>query len=226
MNRVSLAVKSSVLLLLTASVGVAGPRAGIATTAWELDFEFYDPQRISLRLPGDTHETTYWYVVYRVTNRSGQDVKFLPTFRMVTDDLQEVVAGDGVDPLAYDAIADRHRVEFPFFAPPAKVTGMLLQGEVNARTSAAAFKTFDTTSAGFKLLIAGLSGEMKRVTNAAFDSDTPESDGKPRVFLFRRTLQVFYDLPGDVQTRTIGTPVRRSREWIMDPMTPAIAASK
>lgn len=208
----------AVLFALGAGLGpaaTAAPKADIATTAWQLDLEFYDPQRITLRLPGDDHETTFWYVLYQATNRTGKDVGFYPSFRIVTDSLQVLEGGANVSPTVYDAIKARHYREFPFFAPPAKVTGLLLQGEENARASAAVFKTFDDSGSGFTLYISGLSGESERVRNPAFDVQRGESEDNPRAFFLRRTLAVVYDLPGDPQTRASATPVRRSREWVM-----------
>lgn len=193
----------------------AAPKADIATTVWQLDLEFYDPQRITLRLPGNERETTYWYVLYEVTNRTGKDVAFYPSFRIVTDTLQVVEGGTNVHPKVYDAIKARHLREFPFFAPPPKVTGLLLQGEENSRSSAAVFRTFDENAASFTLYVSGLSGESERVRNPAFDVKRGESDDNSRAFYLRRTLAVIYDLPGDRRTRAWATPMRRSREWVM-----------
>jgi len=203
------------MLAAGAAPGEAAPQADIATTAWQLDLRFKDPQRITLRLPGDDYDTTFWYVMYEVTNRTGKDVDFFPSFRIVTDTLQVVEGGANIHPLVYDAIKARHFREFPFFAPPVKVTGPLLQGEENARASAAVFRTFDENAASFTLFISGLSGETERVRNPAFDVKRGESEENPRAFFMRRTLSVVYDLPGDPQTRSSATPVRRSREWVM-----------
>lgn len=193
----------------------AAPKADIATTAWQLDLEFYDPQRITLRLPGDEHATTFWYVLYQVTNRTGKDVAFYPSFRIVTDTLQVVEGGTDISPTVYDAVKARHYREFPFFAPPPKVTGLLLQGEENSRSSAAVFRTFDDAASSFTLYVGGLSGENTRERNPAFDVKRAESEDNPRAFYLRRTLAVVYDLPGDGQTRAAATPIRRSREWVM-----------
>ena len=207
-----------VLFGIWAGVGpacAAAPKADIATTAWQLDLEFFDPQRITLVLPGDKHETTFWYVLYQVTNRTGKDVEFYPSFRIVTDTLQVVEGGTDVSPTAYDAIKARHLRQFPFFATPAKVTGLLLQGVENARSSAAVFRTFDDAASSFTLYISGLSGESERVRNPAFDVKRGESEDNPRAFFMRRTLAVVYDLPGDPQAKAIAIPIRRSREWVM-----------
>jgi len=201
--------------LATTATAVGGPRAGLVPKTWELDFEFYDPQRIEVTLPGDSIPTTFWYVVYRVTNRTGRDVVFTPSFRIVTDRLEEVVGGDGVTPGVYAAIKARHKKEFPFFANPSDVTGKLMQGTANARTSAAVFRTFDTRAAGFRLFVSGLSGDIERVANPVYKPDEPESDTNPRFFLLRRTLELDYDLPGDPDTRKFAKPIRRNRQWVL-----------
>jgi len=191
----------------------AAPQAGLISPSWELNIQFYDPQRITVQTNSGTE--TYWYVVYRVTNRTGKDVRFFPFFRIVTNTLQVVDAGDGVHPSAYDLIAARHRQEFPFFAPPVKVTGLILQGAANARESAAVFKTFDPDASSFKVYMGGLAGEKLRVNNTAFDPSKDESEDNPRSFLVQRTLEVSYDLPGDRETRAVARPVRRDRQWVM-----------
>ncbi len=203
------------LLALSGVPSPAAPQAGVAPKSWQLDFEFYDPQRITLRLPGDDMESTFWYVLYRVTNRTGQEVEFYPSMRVVTNTLEVVEAGDGINPRVYAAIAARHRDEFPFFVPPFKITGLLRQGEENAQVSAAVFHTFDAEASSFRLYVSGLSGEIERVINPVFDQNRGESEDNPRFFLLRRTLEIIYDLPGDPQTRAGAKPVRRSRQWVM-----------
>lgn len=192
---------------------LGAPQAGLISPSWELDVEFMDPQRITVSTP--TGNQTYWYVLYRAINRTGKDVRFFPSFRIVTNTLKVVDAGDGVHPAVYDAIASRHRVDFQNFAPPVKVTGLLLQGAANARESAAVFKQFDPEASSFKVYMGGFAGEKVRVNNTAFDSAREESEDNPRSFLVQRTLEITYDLPGDPTTRAYARPIRRDRQWVM-----------
>jgi hypothetical protein len=207
--------------LIGGSVWVAGagvfaaPQAGLVSSSWQLDFEFHDPQRITLHLPGEKEETTYWYMVYQVTNNTGRDVQFYPSFELVTDTLAAVEGGAEISPRVYDAVAARHRIEYPFITVPTKITGLLLQGEANARASIAVFRTFDPDADGFTIFLSGLSGEIERVSNPSFDPPRGESDANPRFFLLRRTLAIRYDLPGEAGTRPLATPIRRNREWVM-----------
>lgn len=195
--------------------GVTAAQSGSFATAWRLDVKFHDPQRMTLRFPGDQHSSTFWYMLYEVTNNTRQEVGFYPSFRLVTDTLQVVEAGADIPPSVYDVIAARHSGEFPFLAPPAKVTGRLLQGEENARTSVAVFRPFDEEAKSFTVYAGGLSGEVQRVPNPAFDAKKKVSETNPRSFLLRRTLAIVYDLPGAPEKRWLAKPVRRTREWVM-----------
>ncbi len=215
MNRVILSTAVVVPYVLFASTAVAAPEPALAAQTWAVDITFHDPQRIALRLPGDTHETTLWYMLFTVTNNTGKDVDFYPSFRIVTDTLRVVTGGDDISPSAYDTIFARHRKEYPFMATPAKITGPLLQGEQNARTSAVVFRMFDTKASAFTLFAGGLSGDVKRVANPSFDAGKPESSDNLRFFILRRTLAIEYKLPGDETTRIMATPVRKSRHWVM-----------
>lgn len=201
------------LLSLAATPLWSAPQADLISTAWQLDFNFHDPQRITLQIPGDSAPTTYWYVLFQVVNNTGQDLEFFPSFDLVTDTLQVIKGGDGIPAQVYDAIAARHRSEYPFFSPPAKITGPLLQGEANSRASAAVFRMFDPMAASFTIYVAGLSGEVVRVSPPV-KSDS-NKDANDSTFVLRRTLAIAFDLPGDIATRPYATPARRSRTWVM-----------
>ena len=67
-------------------------------------------------------------MLYRVTNQTGADVQFFPSFRLVTDTLTVVDGGDGIGTHVYEAIARRHRRDFAFFAMPTKSEWIALAG--------------------------------------------------------------------------------------------------
>jgi hypothetical protein len=203
------------VVCLLGSLALAGPEPDPASPHWQLDFRFHDPQRIAVQMPGEAEPTTFWYLLFTVTNDTGEDVQFYPSFRLVTDTLESVEGGAEVIPAVYDAIAARHKKDDPFFAPPAKTTGPLLQGADNARTSAAVFRPFDPKANAMTVFVSGLSGEVARVTNPSFDSSAPESEANERFFILRKTLAISYDLPGDEETRAHAKPMRRDREWVM-----------
>jgi hypothetical protein len=217
-----LAIALSVLVCgLAGHRGTAAPapdevrRSATGGPSWQLDFSFHDPQRISIQHPGDERPTVYWYALFTVVNNTGRDVEFYPSFNLVTDTLEVVEGGADINPRVYDAIAARHEREYPFFAPPSKITGLLLRGADNARTSAAVFRMFDPSSNNFTVYIAGLSGQISRVPNPEFDDQREESESNQRFFILRKSLAITYGLPGDVSTRFRAVPVRQKREWVI-----------
>ena len=207
-------VIATVTVLLVGLV-TAAPKPSPATRSWQLGFEFHDPGRISLVLPGDDRPTTYWYLLYSVTNQTGREVEFYPAFDLVTDTLEVVEGGNGVHPAVYKAIQKQYAKLYPFFVPPREATGLLRQGVDNKLTSAIALVDFDPQASRFAMYVAGLSGETARVPNPAFDPGRPESDKNMRFFVLRKTLAVTYELPGDPQSRNLATPRRAKREWVM-----------
>jgi hypothetical protein len=191
------------------------PRPEPDGESWRLDIDYHDPQRISVRLPGEKSERTYWYVLYTVTNNTDREVPFYPTFDIVTDKLEVIEGGDNINPVVYDAIKARHKKAYPFFVYPSEMLGPLLLGKDHARTSAIAFVPPDPDVNRFTLHIAGLSGEIEKVFNRAFDPSGEESADNPRNFLLRETLAVTYVIPGDAITQPRATPTRVEEEWVM-----------
>lgn len=200
---------------LTGSAALAAPQPSLVPKSWELEIDFYDPARIEVTLPGESKPAVFWYVLYTVTNRTGRDVSFYPQFELVTDTLDVVRGGDGVSLRVYDAIRERHGKLHPFMVEPLEVSGRLLQGKENSRTSAAIFRDFNRDASRFTLFMAGLSGEVVRVPNPAFDSARPADEQNPQFFTLRKTLAIKYDLPGDLGTRESSVPIRTNREWVM-----------
>lgn len=214
--KVLIAVLAATAITASASAqSVRSAGRSFVATRWQLDFTFHDPERITVQSPGCAAPETYWYMLYRVTNNTGADVQFYPSFRLVTDTLTVVDGGDGVGTHVYEAIARRHEKDVPFFAMPTKVSGLLLQGEENARTSAVVFRNFDPDANGFTIFVSGLSGVVDRIPNPKFDTTHDESPENPRFFVLRQTLALHYDLPGDLSSRIEAKPVRRNREWVM-----------
>lgn len=213
--------KSTLTILMAGFYAFGGgmahgaPSAKIAPATWTVDFAFDDPQRITLVAPGGTKPETYWYVLFTVTNNTGREIEFYPSFRLVTDTLEVVEGGSKITPQVYEAVFARHRRLAPYITEPFHITGPLLQGKGNARTSVAVFRMFGTNASRFTIYVSGLSGDVERITNPDFDPAQAESDTNFRFFMLRRTLAVEYALPGGSDARFRATPVRRNRKWVM-----------
>ncbi len=201
--------------LVVIPVAKGAPKPGLAPKSWELQVEFRDPARIRVTLPGDGRPTTFWYMVYMVTNNTGREVPFYPQCDLVTDALQVIRSGDDVSPTVFDAIRERHRKQYPFLVPPLKASGKLLQGADNARSSVVIFREFDPEASEFTVYVAGLSGEVVRVPNPVFDPSQPQTEKNVAFFTLRKTLAIRYTIPGDLETRKHAAPIRAGRTWVM-----------
>ncbi len=191
------------------------PEPAVASSAWSLSFRFHDPQRLSVVEPGRAQPSVYWFMLYTVENPSGQEVNFYPEFQIVTDTMQVINSGAGVSPEAYRAIANR--ANDPHLLPPEKIAGRILRGKDQARHGVAIWKDFDTKAKSFTVYAGGLSGEVMRWKNPAFDGTKPEKGKNQRYFLLRKTLAIPYRLPGSEANRPTAIPERspEGQKWVM-----------
>ncbi len=206
----------------------AVPEPSVAPKAWELRFDFADPQTITVQLPGKAKPRTFWYMLYTVTNNTGREVQFLPRFALMTNTMQIVPGDPGVHPMVFEAIRKRHRPTHPFLVEPVKVMGRLLQGGDNAKSSVAIWPQFDINANRFSVFVAGLSGESTLMRNPNYKPGEPEVRVKklgsrteievpvnPKFYTLRKTLVIEYLLPGDTKTRDAARVGRLGTKWIM-----------
>ncbi|UCG33207.1 MAG: hypothetical protein JSU68_00970 [Phycisphaerales bacterium] len=216
------------LLVTTPFVFAGPPQAGPVSKSWNLEFQYADPQRITVGLPGRERPQTFWYLLYTVTNNSGQEVDFYPRFAILTGSGHELQSERGVSPLVFEAIKKRHAKTHPFLQKHSEIIGRLLQTPDQAKDGVAVWPEFSVLSSKFTIYVAGLSGDFVEVPNPGYKEDQPQrveeklADGitiprvvNPRQFTLHRTLAIHYDLPGDAQTRTRAEPVRTGQEWVM-----------
>lgn len=217
------------LVCAAVTVADAAPYVlGQGARSWQLKFDFTDPQTITVTLPGSDKPQTFWYMLYTVTNNTGQEVQFLPRFELMTNTMHVLPGDPGVHPAVFAAIQKRHRPTHPLLVEPVKMMGRLLQGSDNARSSVVIWPQFDIKANQFTIYVAGLSGEAKLLPNPDYKPGQPEykvktlpSGAKVRVpvnlryFTLRKTLAIKYLLPGDLKTRETAEPGRVGMEWIM-----------
>ena len=101
------------LFLSIALLLPAPPRPNTVPRSWNLRFDYDDIQRITVDLPNGGPKTTYWYLIYTVTNDSGQEVAFYPAFEVLTNHGRRIKSQLGVRPAAFVAIKNRHARSHP-----------------------------------------------------------------------------------------------------------------
>jgi len=202
-------------LSLYAAALLAAPKPALVPGPgiWQLELELRSqPQRISILLPGDTQPRSYWYLLYTVTNNTGKDVEFYSEVQLLTDTLKTYYSGAAVRRPVLEEIRKRYAINLPFLEPENNLVGRLLQGEDNARDSAAIFEDFDPNATSVKIFFAGLSNETATIDiPGGMDPNTHQ----PKKALLRKTLMLKYQVMGDKYNLDKRVLLYRGREWIM-----------
>jgi len=210
----------------------AEPQPNATPTAWELSLQPVPLTRIVV--DSGKGPATYWYMLYTVTNNTGQDVDFHPEIVRVSEIENETPEDKavarpetapkilaepaivGVDSRVFKAIAERHAKTHPFLVTPVKAIDRLLQGKDNARTSVAVFNDLDPRISKFTVYFGGLSGERMTKVNPTYDPRRTSDDKEnSKLFVLQKTLAMPYTLPGDVRTRGAATPILGKMNWVM-----------
>ncbi|MHC5023845.1 MAG: hypothetical protein ACYTGG_08025 [Planctomycetota bacterium] len=186
-------------LLAVAQVTLAYPKPAPVPYRWELNFKAGD---LRLYLDESTGDY-YWYFVYEVTNRTGRDQLWAPSFVLFTDAGQILRSGDDVP-----ARVTRELLELlgnPLLQEQTAVIGTIRQGRENLIEGLAVWPARRLDVNEQSLFIAGISGETARVQNPATGEDV----------ILRKTLQRDYLIPGEAVGRS-SRPVEVAGErWIM-----------
>jgi hypothetical protein len=195
-------------LLTAAPKPSAVPPPGV----WQLDLELHGaPQQISMILPGETQPSRFWYLLYTITNPSGQDIDFYPQFDLYTNTFKLYPAQLHNRPV-FQEIRRLYARTIPLLEPQHLVTSRILQGADNARDSVAIFPDFDPNATSVRLFVAGLSNEVVRLELPV--STAPEAE-QPETVLLRKTLALHYQVPGDPVNLADRVMLYRDREWVM-----------
>ena len=195
------------------------PKPSIVPVSWELKFESQAPQPISVLLPGQSKLRTYWYMLYKVTNQTGQDRMFVPDFVLYADTGKTVHGGDNVPSTVFLAIQKRHND--PLLTDHANMIGKLLQGEDNVRHGVAIWTDIDPEARAFDLFTGGLSGETVKVklptpvTVVEVNDEGKKVEVTKTEAVLGKTLQIRYSMPSEAAARFRVMPKEISRQWVM-----------
>jgi hypothetical protein len=205
--------------LVSVAPSAPPPRPDVIPASWELEFEYETPKIISFSLPGERKPRTFWYMLYKVTNKTDKDQIFVPRFVLYTDTGQVLRAGERIPAAAFEAILERHNR--PLLVDLAAVTGGILQGVDNAKESVAIWNDFDARARGFDVFVTGLSGERATVSLPAPLKVTVRKEGGETVQVTRteitvaKTLHLSYKLPGEAAARGRTRPDLVKKTWVM-----------
>jgi hypothetical protein len=169
--------------------------------SWELNFKYGPVERVYVDVDGKS--TPFWYIRYTVTNNSGKDVLFTPSFELVSDQGVVQQGFKDVPNSVFDKIKSLYKNSL--LMSPTDIYGKLLQGEDNAKDGVIIFSDIDHNSRNFKLFVMGLSGETTdKVVNPV--------TGKP--VLLQKTLELDINIPGQAINEQPVSKVTSSN-WVM-----------
>lgn len=215
--RVSVPCRWPTLLaaLVLAAVGVGAlstlPALGAPEPApvpkrWEFDARFSTLQITTVSMPeGGTR--AYFYLTFKVTNLSGHDRLFVPSFELATDSGKVYRSGRDVPVSVVRDILDR--LENPFLEDQIKITDTLLQGRENAKDGLIVWPAAELKLEEIKIYAGGFSGET-----ATIEIPDAETGTKTKVVL-RKTKELVYRPGGEIDpTREHEIALARDG-WIM-----------
>ena len=198
---------------------MSAPQPKVVPTEWELSFSHQAPQAIQVRVPGEAAPRTFWYMLYSVTNQTGQDRMYVPNFVLYTDTGQVRGGAEGISPTVFEAIVARHNN--PLLESVAGMTGMLLRGEDNAKDGVAIFEDIEPEARAFDLFVSGLSGEgVTLKLPRPVDVMEADTEGRTRqvvrdTVVLHKTLRLQFRLPDDPVSRLSRPALADGSDWVM-----------
>lgn len=206
-DRWSRALLSVVVLGLGLTmVGGFAPEPDPVPTRWELDYQ-PGPLRVATVTDANGSTRAYFYMTYRVTNYSGQDLIFAPSMDLVTEEGSIRRAGRDVPPEVTRHILESLRN--PLLEDQISVLGQILQGVENAKDGLAVWPADDLETDTISIFVAGLSGENKPIVVR-----DPETKRNKRVML-RKTKMLSYETPGQLGGRGSAPLELAETLWVM-----------
>ena len=184
-------------LVLALALGILGMAAWIApasaapepspvSVAWEFRFE---PG--PLRLAWVEHEgdlSPYFYLTFKITNYSGQDLLFAPDVTLVADGHETYSAGRDVPSRVNAEILKR--LDNPLIESKIDIVSTVLEGPEHARQGVVIWPARDLDVDEIKIFFSGLSGEFETYVVGRDTND-------PARFTLRKSLMLRYATPGE-----------------------------
>lgn len=187
---------------LCAAAAIAAPEPEPVPRRWQLDIDPGALRAIAVDVPNGKGGTFY-YLTYKVTNNSGEDVNFAPQFELASDDGSILRSGRNVPREVTDELLKR--IASPLVQTETDIQGMLLQGPENAKQGLVVWPVENVKVNEVTVYITGLSGETRSVAR-------PDNGEK---VILRKTLMLRHQVAGSVDPTSSDPFERTINRWIM-----------
>ncbi len=188
-------------LAIMAAVGsaLAYPKPAAVSPRWELEFE---PGALRLYVD-DFGGQVYWYFTYLVTNRTGREQIWAPSFTLFTDAGEIVASGRDVPSRIAEDL--RELLGNPLLENQNEVIGEIFHGREHAKEGLVIWPAGSLEVNELSMFIAGLSGETAAVEHPITGYEV----------VLRKTLQRDYLIPGDSLARGSKPIDLVDQHWVM-----------
>ena len=191
---------------LALGAGQRPPEPDPLPQRWELDLIVGPLRVITLDVEGEGRQP-FFYMTYRVTNNSGEDLQFAPIFEIGNENGDVVRAGTDVPRSVRQGLL--RLLDNPLLEDQIQIIGKILQGRENAKDGLVIWRAPSLTTDELAVYASGFSGETQQVEFR--NPDTGESE----TMTFRKTYMVRYTTPGTLVGQG-STPLEVIGErWIM-----------
>lgn len=195
-----------VVAALPAMLAFAPPQPDPVPRRWQLEIE-PGPLRVVSIDSAAAGSQRYFYMTYRVTNNTSEDVLFAPSFEMANDEGDLVRSGRDIPAEVTRKILAL--LDNPLLQDQIGVLGMLLQGPANAKDGLVIWPARSLKADTISVYAGGFSGETRAVE--VKDARTNE----PKRVLLRKQLMIKYFMPGDITLQGNRPLDAIERNWIL-----------
>lgn len=199
---ITLALLAVTLVSVGSRTAVAAPEPEAIPRRWEIRVEPGPLRCMNVEVPGKGPQS-YFYMTFKATNLSGQDLYFAPSFDLSLSD--GTIARSGRDVPAEATKAILGYVNNPFLKEEIALQGQFLQGPENAKEGLVVWPARTLKFSEASVYMAGFSGETKSIIR-------PDT-GKAHVL--RKTLMLRHEVNGEIDPTLNTTLTRSIQRWIL-----------
>lgn len=184
----------------------AGPEPAPVPKRWQLDAEF-GPLRTAVIQTPESGQRAYFYLTYKVTNNSGQDLLFAPSFELATDTGKVRRSGRDVPVAVTRRILDE--LENPLLLDEVSITDTLLQGKENMKEGLVIWPAEELKLEHVTIYGAGFSGETATL-------EIPKAGSRDKTkYVLRKTAELVHWAGGEIDPSSSEPLTRLRMRWIM-----------
>jgi len=195
-------VAPAALVASAVILGGMAPEPDPVPRRWQLDVTLGPVRQASFEIEGQGPRV-FVYMTYKVSNNSGQDLLFAPSFELVMGNGQAVRSGRGVPADITKKLIEK--CQNNFLQDQIAVIGNLMQGPENAKEGLVAWPLEDFSPTKIAIYAAGFSGETTTIT----------PPGSTEKTLLRKTLSVNYVVKGELSKRGDQPLEVEEQRWVM-----------